>query len=115
MLNLSASRDEPAIDEDARSAPRVVAWRMGCGSPLRSPELDDPGDEGGGASRRQFTFPRTQSECPGGHTDRLRGDPLRRGFGEGLTKDHTLGNFEAGQTRLTPRLQFLRRGLGARP
>ena len=41
--------------------------------------------------------------------------PLGRGFGEGVTKAHTLGHFEAGQTRRTPRLQLLRRGLGARP
>jgi hypothetical protein len=30
--------------------------------------------------------------------------PLGRGFGEGVTKAHTLGHFEAGQTPRTPRL-----------
>ena len=41
--------------------------------------------------------------------------PLCRGFGECVTEANTLWNFEAGQTRLTPRLQLLRRGLDARP
>src|SRR5215510_1396478 len=41
--------------------------------------------------------------------------PLCRGFRECVTKANTLWHFEAGQTRLTPRLQLLRRGLGTKP
>ena len=52
-----------------------------------------------------------------GHTPRAACifPPVGSGFWEGVTKAHTLWHFEAGQPRRTPRLQLLRRGLGARP